>query len=338
MTQAALAEDIFTHSPAARVATPLFAGIVAPSGCGKTFSALRLATGMQRVTGGEIFGIDTESNRMLHYAPLPGEKPDATRGKFDFQHVQLAAPYGSLRYLNAIRYCASKGAKNIIIDSGSHEHDGVGGVLEQHQTEVDRLCKENGRSADANKMSAWGVPKANRRRLINALLTELKVNCIFCFRAKPKLHIATKAEKAAGAEAVSPKGFCAIAGEEFIYEMMIKFVLLPGARGIPTWHSEFKGEQEMMKIPEQFLHIFENPAPLSEDIGQQMAEWAAGGDAKPPSDEECAAGCASAKAAKSLEEIEAVTVSFRGKPWTKAQRKNLQDAVKARKAELTKAS
>jgi hypothetical protein len=337
MTQA-IAEDVFTHSPAARIATPLFAAIVGPSGTGKTYSALRLATGMQRITGGEIFGIDTESNRMLHYAPLPGEKADPMKGKFAFQHVRLEAPYGSLRYLAAIRYAASKGAKNIVIDSGSHEHDGVGGVLEQHQSEVERLVKENGRSADANKMSAWGVPKANRRKLINSILTELSVNCIFCFRAKPKLHIATKKEKADGMEPVSPKGFCAIAGEEFIYEMMIKFVLLPGARGVPTWHSDFQGEQEMMKIPEQFLHIFEAPVPLSEEIGQQLAEWAAGGDTKSPSEEECAKGCAAAKAATTPLELEAVIASFRGKPWTKAQRKALTTAVDARKAELAKAS
>jgi ABC-type oligopeptide transport system ATPase subunit len=333
MSQAA-ADDVFTDSPAARIATPLFTGIVGPSGTGKSFSALRLAVGAQRVTGGEIFAIDTESNRMLHYAPLPGEKADPARGKFAFRHVPMTAPYGSLRYLAAIRYCASKGAKNIIVDSGSHEHDGVGGVLEQHQAEVERLCKENGRSPDANKMSAWGVPKANRRKLINALLTELKVNCTFCFRAKPKLKIATKEEKKAGEEGVSQRGFCAIGGEEFIYEMMIKFVLLPGARGVPTWHSEYPGEQEMMKIPEQFQHIFERPAPLSEDIGQQMAEWAAGGDVKAPSDDECAAGVLAAKNAKTIEEHAAVAESFRGKPWTKAQRKHLTEALNARKAEL----
>lgn len=298
-------------------------------------SALRLATGMQRVTGGEIFGIDTESNRMLHYAPLPGEKADPTRGKFAFRHVPFQAPFGPLRYLEAVRYCVSKGAKNIVIDSGTHEHEGVGGVLEQHQAEVERLCKENGRSADANKMSAWGPPKSARAKLINALMTELKVNCTFCYRAKPKLKIATKAEKAAGADGVSPRGYCAIAGEEFIFEMMIKFVLLPGSRGIPTWQSEFSGEQEIMKIPEQFLHIFEKPAQLSEDIGQQMAEWAAGGDTKPPGDEECVKGCAAAKAAKSLEELDGVIESFRGKPWSKGQRKNLNEAVGARKAELS---
>lgn len=328
----------FTHSPAARIATPLFLGMVGPSGTGKTYSSLRLATGMQRVTGGEIFFIDTESSRALHYAPLPGEKADPLRGKFNFQHVPFGAPYGSLRYLAAIEHCAKQGAKVIIVDSMSHEHDGVGGVLEQHAAEVKRLCKENGRSEDANKMSAWGVPKANRRKLINSLLTELSVSGIFNFRAKPKLKIATKKEKADGAEAVTPIGFCAIAGEEFIFEMMMKFVLLPGARGCPTWQSEYQGEQEMMKIPEQFLHIFERPGPLSEEIGQQLAEWAAGGDTKVPTEQDLAAGIAAAKAAKTAEEIANVADSFKGKPWTKAQRKALTEALNAAKAALSAAA
>jgi hypothetical protein len=328
----------FKDSTAARVATPLFVGLVGPSGTGKTYSALRLATGMQRVTGGEVFGIDTESNRMLHYAPLPGEKADPARGKFVFRHLPFAAPYGSLDYLAAIEHCARQGAKVIVIDSMSHEHDGVGGVLESHQSEVERLVSETKRSADSVKMQAWGVPKANRRRLINTLLTELSVSCIFCFRAKHKLKLATKEEKKRGEDAVTPLGFCAVAGEEFIYEMMLKCVLLPGAEGIPSWTSEFQGERELMKLPGQFVHLFERPAQLSEDIGQQLAEWAAGGATNTPSDEECAAVVIGAKNASAAEDLEAVAESARGKPWSKLQRKAIADAVKTRRAELGGAS
>mgnify|MGYP003345991438 CR=1 FL=1 len=39
---------------------PLLIGIMSPSGGGKTFSALRLATGMRRVYGGDIYGIDPQ--------------------------------------------------------------------------------------------------------------------------------------------------------------------------------------------------------------------------------------------------------------------------------------
>ncbi|HEY3496828.1 MAG TPA: AAA family ATPase [Polyangiaceae bacterium] len=331
-------EWIFEDSIATRTATPLFLGMVGPSGTGKTYSSLRLATGMQRVTGGDIFFIDTESNRAKHYAPLPGAKADPSRGTFAFRHVPFAAPYGSLRYLAAIEQAAKKGAKVIIVDSMSHEHDGVGGVLEQHQQEAERLAKETGKSVDAMKMSAWGVPKANRRKLINSLLTELSVSAIFNFRAQEKVKIATKAEKKAGEDAISQLGYCAIAGKEFIFEMMMKFVLLPGSRGLPTWHSDLPGEQEMMKIPEQFLYMFEKRVQLSEDIGQQLAEWAAGGEVKVPTEAELATCLAAAAAAKSLDEIANVAESFKGKPWTKPQRKALTEALNARKSALNAAA
>jgi ABC-type oligopeptide transport system ATPase subunit len=324
----------FKDAPAARVATPLLVGLVGPSGTGKTYSALRLATGMQRVTGGEVFFIDTESSRALHYAPLPGEKADPARGTFNFQHVPFSSPYGSLRYLAAIEHCAKRGAKVIVVDSMSHEHDGVGGVLEQHQAEAERLAAEYKTTVDAVKMSAWGVPKANRRRLINAILTEMSVSCIFCFRAKNKLHVATKEEKKSGMEAITQRGFCPIAGEEFIYELMLKCVLLPGANGVPTWKSDYPGEKEMMKMPGQFEHIFERPAQLSEAIGQQLAEWAAGGNTKTPSDEECAAVVVAVKSATDADALEAAADAARGKPWSKVQRKAIADAVKARRAEI----
>jgi hypothetical protein len=326
----------FTDEAAIRVATPLLTGIVGPSGTGKTYSALRLATGMRRVYGGEIFGIDTESGRMLHYAPEEGAKPDPANGKFDFRHVRFASPYPSLRYLAAIEHCVKRGAKVIVIDSMSHEHEGVGGVLEQHRDEAERLAKEWSSTVDAAKMSAWDKPKAGRRRLINTILTDLNVSCILNFRAKKKLHIATKEEKKANPkmESVSYRGMLPIAGEEFIYEMMLKCVLLPGARGVPTWKSDFPEEQDMMKIPRQFEHIFERPAPLSEDIGQQLAEWAAGASFKAPTDDDVGTSLTAAKEAKTLEELANVADSYKGKPWTTAQRKRLRDALEARKKEL----
>ncbi len=96
----------FTAVPAVRESVPLLVGLMGPSGSGKTFSALRLATGIQSVAGGDIYGIDSEARRMLHYAD-----------RFKFKHIQFDAPFGSLDYLAAIRYCASQGAKVIIINA-----------------------------------------------------------------------------------------------------------------------------------------------------------------------------------------------------------------------------
>ena len=58
----------FTDKEAKRMHVPLLIGLVGSSGSGKTFSALRIATGIQKVTGGDIYYIDTESRRALHYA------------------------------------------------------------------------------------------------------------------------------------------------------------------------------------------------------------------------------------------------------------------------------
>jgi hypothetical protein len=107
---------------------------------------------------------------------------------------------------------------------------------------------------------------------------------------------------------------------------------------VPTWESPYQGEQEMMKIPEQFTHVFEKPAPLSEDIGQQLAEWAAGSAVAVPSEADLAAGVAAAKAAKNEEEIINISDGFRGKPWTAAQRKSLQAALVARRKEIEAAT
>jgi len=250
----------FEHRPAVRAATPLLFGIVGPSSSGKTFSALRLATGMQRVAGGEIFLVDTEHNRALAYAD-----------RFRFTHVPFAPPFSPLDYIDAIEHCAHAGARIIVIDSLSHEHSGQGGVLDWHQKEVDRLSGGDADKAERVKMLAWAKPKAARRKLINAIV-QANLNIIACFRAKEKLRLVR------GKEPV-PLGFMPEAGEEFVYELTAKALLMPGAEGVPTWQPEREGEKMMVKLPEQFRGIFTGAKgkPLDEDIGEQLAQWAAGG-------------------------------------------------------------
>lgn len=269
----------FEDKAAVREATPLLLGIIGPSGGGKTFSALRLATGIQSVVGGDIWGIDTESRRMLHYAD-----------RFKFRHVQFGAPFGSLDYLAAIEHCVRRGAKTIIVDSMSHEHEGPGGVLEQHALETKRLAAAWKCSEDKAQMSAWAGPKQDRRRMINTIL-QINANIIFCFRAKEKMKLGTGKP--------TEMGFMPIAGEEFVYEMVLKCLLLPSANGVPTWKSDYPGEKMMMKLPEQFKDMFADAPQLDEGIGAKLAEWAGGSAPKvdkkpsPPTKEEYDA-CASA--------------------------------------------
>lgn len=243
----------FEAIEAKRQQVPLLIGLFGASSSGKTYSALRLATGMQQVTGGDIYVIDTEAKRALHYAD-----------RFKFKHVEFKAPFGSLDYLEAMKWCVAQGAKVIVTDSMSHEHEGVGGYLQTHDAELQRL---GGRMSD--NFTAWIKPANERRQMINGML-QLNANFVFCFRAKDKLKI----EKG---KSPTPLGYMPIGGEEFLFEQTMNCLLLPGSDGRPEWEPAEQGSKTMIKLPEQFRGL-DTKAQLNEDLGRQLATWAAGGD------------------------------------------------------------
>lgn len=302
-----MAERTFTDQPAKRERVPLLAGIAGASGCGKTYSALRLATGMQRVTGGDIYCIDTESRRALHYAD-----------QFKFRHLEFVAPFSPIDYLAAIEYCVRQGASIVIVDSMSHEHEGPGGVLEWHDAEAQRLADAWRCNVQKASIPAWAEPKKARRRLLNSVL-QLGVSAIFCFRAKEKLKIVT------GKDPVD-LGWMPIAGEEFVFEQTVQFLLYPASGGVPTWAPELPGEKMITKLPSQFVDLFKESKPLSEDIGQAMAEWAAG-DGKSDIDrvlDEIAA-------ADTFEEVRGIAYRVKDYPWTDDQKATLKQAIEAKR-------
>lgn len=265
----------FEYAPAVRKAVPLLIGLNSPSGAGKTFSALRLGTGIQRVVGGDIAGIDTEANRMLHYAD-----------RFKFHHIPFAPPFSPADYLAILEFVVSKGAKTIIIDSASHLHDGPGGVLEMHEAEMqsqrdrqrDRQRDGGDDEGGVNSFAAWAKPKAQLRRFINEMTTgfgrpDLTLNLIFCFRAKQKLKLDRGSKKAV------ELGLQPIADPDLRFEMTTNILLHNGARGVPTWQTSIAGEKDVIKLPDQFAHMFGISTQLDEEIGQKMAEWSTGGAA-----------------------------------------------------------
>lgn len=250
----------FDAKPAVRESVPLLIGLMGASGSGKTFSALRLATGIQEVTGGDIYFIDSEARRALHYAD-----------SFKFKHVQLDPPFGSLDYLAAIEHCVKQGAKVVIIDSMTHEHSGPGGYLLTQDAEVERMAGNDYAKRERVKMAGWIKPAALRGRMISGIL-QMNVNLIFCFRAKEK----TKPVKGGG---IQEFGFMPIAGEELLFEMTVNCLLMPKSNGVPTWRSDAVGEKMMMKLPRQFEPIFADNNALDEAAGRALAAWAKGGDA-----------------------------------------------------------
>lgn len=248
----------FESGPARRARMPLMLAIVGASGSGKTLSALLLAEGIKRVQPGPIVVIDTESLRALKHSD---GNPDR------FIHVPFAPPFGPLDYIDAIKHALTHNPSTIIVDSMSHEHEGEGGVLDQH----DSLVAEKGRSHD---QIAWKKPKGDRTKLKHFILQQ-RCNWIFCFRAKEKIKPVKGGEP-------EDLGWQPLGAEELIYEMDLCALLYPGVDGRPKWKSPRMHEQALMKLPGWFRHLFASEPQLNPDIGEQLARWAAGGDVTAP--------------------------------------------------------
>ena len=99
--------------------------LMSPSGGGKTYSSLRLATGMakqiEKNTGKQariVMG-NTEGARGRYYAD-----------EFDYDIVDLTAPHHPEMYVDFINWAVKEGYDIIVLDSSSHEWEGKGGCLE----------------------------------------------------------------------------------------------------------------------------------------------------------------------------------------------------------------
>src|SRR4051794_10757149 len=95
-------------------------GLMGCSGSGKTYSALLLAYGLSN-DWNKVAVIDTENHSADLYDHL---------GPFNVLH--LAPPFTPEKFIEALRVCEKANMEVIVIDSSSHEWDGVGGILDIH--------------------------------------------------------------------------------------------------------------------------------------------------------------------------------------------------------------
>ena len=238
----------FDFKPAVRENVSLLIALAGASGSGKTYSALRLAKGM--APSGKIAMIDTEARRGLHYA-----------GQFDFMHLDMRPPFKPERFTEAVHAAEQAGAEVVIIDSFSHEYDGVGGIVEWAAE-----LEEGGTKSPAN----WKLPKVAHRKMVSAFL-QCRVSLIFCLRADEKIEIVREA----GKTQVRPLGWLPICEKRFMYEMTASFTLTPDRPGRPSFALPHK-------LQEQHRAMFHEGKPIDESAGQSLAAWARGGEPVTP--------------------------------------------------------
>lgn len=128
-----------------------------PSGAGKSYSALRLATGMAKATGSRIAYIGTEGSRDLYYAD-----------EFDYDLLQLEAPYKIDKYLDALDEAIEGGYKVVIIDQISSEWQWLN---DQH----DKM--------PGNSFQNWGKLKPIHNKFMETILMA-PIHVIACGRGK----------------------------------------------------------------------------------------------------------------------------------------------------------
>lgn len=250
----------FEYGPAVRATLPLLLGVAGPTGSGKTFSALRLATGLQRITGGDIAVIDTEAKRATAYDRL-----------FKFNHLDFPPPFGPDRYQRAIQYVIKKGAKTVIVDSMTHEHSGEGGVMDLVDKFLDAKCGDDYQKREKMNMLAHKAPKAARKALNNYITQAGRsgANFIFCYRADEKV-------KPVQGQGIQNMGMTPETTSKLVYEMMAMFLLSAAADGKPIFDPKTPLEKMFVKLPVQFRDMLAAGEPLSEDLGEKFALWARG--------------------------------------------------------------
>lgn len=246
----------FTFRPAKRQNTPLIIGLAGPTKSGKTYSALRLATGL--ANGGVIAMANAEGPRGHQYAE-----------KFNYVACELVPPYRATNYIDMLKEVKALKPAALIIDSVSHMHDGPGGTLEWHEEELDRMVGSDQKRREKSTFAAWVKPKAAENQFIYAML-EAECPVILCMRAKEKIRLVS-------GKPPQDLGWQPIVGERVAFETIFTLMLPPHSKGVP--------DLSISDMREPFDTMIPEGQPIDEKLGRKLSEWARGGESRPLDDD-----------------------------------------------------
>lgn len=292
---------------AKRSGTKAIIALYGGSGAGKSLSALLMARGLVGPNG-NIYMADTESGRGAIYSD------DSRIGGYMIDNIE--APYTSDKYSekvnDAVAHSKASGVPGcLIIDSASHEWEGIGGVVNAAETTAENRAKKSGYPWNGTvPFGDWKTPKAaHKRMMLNVLGAPIHV--IFCLRAQYKSHQVEKKDYAKYGIQSNTKTTVfrddfqtPIQDANFIFEMIIHAELRANT---PT-NPDAAGRPIVTKCPDNLLHAFPNGERISAKTGEIIAEWCDGGGIETVSDEDTKAGAEAA--AKSG--TEAYAAHFKG--------------------------
>lgn len=170
--------------------------LTGPSGAGKTYTALLLATAL--AGDKRVAVIDTERGSASKYADL-----------FGFDVLELDSFHPD-RYIEAIQAAAQAGYGAVVIDSLTHAWTGTGGALELHDQAVKRQKTQN-------SYTAWADITPIQNRLVNAI-TGAPLHVIATMRSKTE-YVQDKNER--GGTTIRKVGMAPIQRDGMEYEFDI---------------------------------------------------------------------------------------------------------------------
>lgn len=222
--------------------------IAGPSGSGKTESAMRLARGYCG-PGVPFVVVDTEEKRALYkkerYQP--------------WDWVDFQPPFSPERYVEVME--AVKHYPAVVIDSGSHEYAGDGGLQDIQEEALERMAKGDPRRMEALGGPAWKDAKMRHKRVLMSYLIRYPTLLIVCLRAEPKV----KFTKVDGRTQIVDAGYQPICEKMFMYEMLVGCQMLPGEAGIPD---------HIKKLEKDLQLVFLEGKQIDESTGERLAAWA----------------------------------------------------------------
>lgn len=232
----------FEIKPATRQSIKPLIGFYSESGCGKTMSSLLLARGLVGPSG-KIVLVDSESGRGSLYA-------DVIPGGYDV--LELREPFSPMRYISAIQSAEKSGAGIAVIDSVSHEWEGMGGVLD--------MAGENESRSGKAGLHNWKDPKMQHAKFMLRLL-QSPLPIIVCIRAKYK----TRQKKENGKTVILKDDFTTpIQADDFIFEM--------------TAHGEILQDHSLRLTKcshPELRKCFPEGQPITISHGEALAKWCA---------------------------------------------------------------
>lgn len=243
----------FEIKPATRQGVRPLIAFYGESGSGKTMSALLLARGMAGATG-KVVVMDTEAGRGGLYA-------DVIPGGYDV--MQIAAPFAPKNMIEAMVEIEKYGATVGVIDSGSHEWEGIGGVND--------MASENEDTSGRPGLHNWRKPKMEHALWV-LKLQQSSIPWIICIRAKFKTH---QKKDAAGKTFIFKDEFISpIQSDDFIFEMTAHLKILSDHKVIVTKcsHPDLRP-----CLPD------DDASPITVRHGEMIASWCRG-DANPSAD------------------------------------------------------